>query len=30
MKEEKLERKIAELKAGNIRAFDYIYEQTNR
>ena len=30
MKEEKLERKIAELKAGNSRAFDYIYEQTNR
>lgn len=30
MKEEKLERKIAELKAGNNRAFDYIYEQTNR
>ena len=30
MKEEKLERKIADLKAGNSRAFDYIYEQTNR
>lgn len=25
----KLERKIAELKAGDSRAFDYIYEQTN-
>ena len=30
MNEEKLERKIAELKAGNSRAFDYIYERTNR
>ena len=30
MREDKLERKISELKAGNSRAFDYIYEQTNR
>ena len=30
MNEEKLERKIAELKEGNTRAFDYIYEKTNR
>ena len=29
MREEKLERKIAELKAGDSRAFDYIYEHTN-
>ena len=30
MKNAKLERKIAELRAGDQRAFDYIYEQTNR
>ena len=30
MREEKLERKIAELRAGNSRAFDFIYEQTHR
>lgn len=28
MKNAKLERKIAELRAGDQRAFDYIYEQT--
>lgn len=30
MNRDKLEKKIAELKSGNKRAFDYIYEHTNR
>lgn len=30
MKDAKLERKIGELRAGNGKAFDYIYERTNR
>ena len=30
MKHDRLEQKIAELKAGDARAFDFIYERTNR
>lgn len=30
MKHDRLEQKIAELKAGDTRAFDFIYERTNR
>jgi len=30
MKNSKLERKITELCSGDMRAFDYVYEQTNR
>lgn len=30
MRNEKLEKKVAELKSGNRNAFDYVYEHTNR
>ncbi len=30
MKDERLERSVAQLRAGDMKAFDYIYERTNR